>query len=42
MEVSCESLRPLKLGESSDDAINGVLQFAHGGFGETAFFEVTA
>lgn len=35
-------LRPLKLGESSDEAVNGILQFAQGGFGDTAFFGLIA
>ena len=35
-------LRPVKLGESSDDAVNGILQFSQDGFGDTGFFGLLA
>ena len=35
-------LRPLKLGESSDPAVNSIIEFSQNGFGDTAMFGLLA
>jgi hypothetical protein len=35
-------LRPLKLGEAPDPAVNGIIQFSKDGFGDTAMFGLIA
>lgn len=35
-------IRPVKLGESKDPAVNGLLEFSKGGFGDTQMFGVLA
>lgn len=35
-------LKPLKLGESADTAVNGIIQFSKDGFGDTQMFGLLA
>ncbi|MBI4561703.1 MAG: hypothetical protein HY724_06620 [Candidatus Rokubacteria bacterium] len=35
-------LRPMKLGEASDPAVNGIIQFSKDGFGDTQMFGLIA
>lgn len=35
-------LKPLKLGESRDPAVNGIIQFSQDGFGDTQMFGLIA